>query len=251
MRLLGQMGFMEPNRGCLFGGRKSPSDGDIVSNTEPKPVLFLFPRSAATEQNTLRKALGPAARRGAVHGEMANHGNDQFAKDLVGHLPRLRAYAIALTSSVSAADDLVQDCMERALEQAGSLENSKRMGGWLRSILLNLYIDFVRLQRRRGMAIDITKVDNDLELSVPSSDSGAAIDFVRALATLSVEHRQILLLIGLQGLGYREVADELGIPIGTVMSRLARARERLRSALEKEEVVNPALEHPPGRRPER
>ena len=176
---------------------------------------------------------------------------DPFAKALIAHLPRLRSYATALTGSVSAADDLVQDCMERALKRADTLQDSKRMAGWLRSILLNLYIDLVRLQRSRGIGIDITQVDNDLAISAPPSDRGAAIDFMRALNGLSVEHRQILLLVGLEGLSYREVADELGIPMGTVMSRLARARERLRHALEKEEILDPAEQQPSGRRVER
>jgi RNA polymerase sigma-70 factor (ECF subfamily) len=177
--------------------------------------------------------------------------HDPFAKALISHLPRLRSYAAGLTGSISAADDLVQDCMERALKQASSLQDAKRMGGWLRSILLNLYIDLLRLQRSRGMGIDITQVDNDLALSAPPSDRGATIDFMRALNGLSVEHRQILLLVGLEGLSYREVADELAVPMGTVMSRLARARDRLRNALEKEKNFHPVEQQASGRRMER
>ena len=75
---------------------------------------------------------------------------------------------------------------------------------------------------------------DDLALSTPAHDSSAALDFVRAMNTLSLEHRQVLLLVGLENLNYRDLAEELGIPIGTVMSRLARGRERLRSALEGE-----------------
>jgi RNA polymerase sigma-70 factor (ECF subfamily) len=170
-----------------------------------------------------------------------------FKKALIEHLPKLRSYAIALTGSVSAADDLVQDCVERALKQADTLQDANRIGGWLRSILLNLYRDFVRLQRSRGMGVDIAQVDNDLALSAPASDRGSIIDFMRALNGLSIEHRQILLLVGLEGLDYREIANELGVPIGTVMSRLARARERLRMALEKGEALRPFGQQP-GRR---
>ena len=113
------------------------------------------------------------------------------------------------------------------------------MAGWLRSILLNLYLDLIRLQRSRGVGIELAQIDNDLALSTPAADRGATIDFTRALNGLSLEHRQILLLVGLEGLSYREVADELGLPIGTIMSRLARARERLRMALDKERNLNP------------
>jgi RNA polymerase sigma-70 factor (ECF subfamily) len=164
---------------------------------------------------------------------------DPFAAALIAHVPRLRSYATALVGNVSTADDLVQDCMERALRRADTLQDQRRMAGWLRSILLNLYLDLMRLQRSRGVGIELAQIDNDLALSTPAADRGATIDFTRALNSLSVEHRQILLLVGLEGLSYREVADELGLPIGTIMSRLARARERLRLALDKERTLNP------------
>jgi len=176
-----------------------------------------------------------------------NH-QEPFATALIAYLPRLRRYATALAGSVSVADDLVQDCMERALKRAETLQDPQRMAGWLRSILLHLYMDMVRLQRSRGTGVDLTQVDNDLALSVPPADRGATIDFIRALDGLSVEHRQILLLVGLEGLNYREIAEELGIPMGTVMSRLARARERLRNALDKEQNLNSAEQQLSGRR---
>jgi RNA polymerase sigma-70 factor (ECF subfamily) len=179
-----------------------------------------------------------------------NH-QDLFATALIAYLPRLRRYATALAGSVSVADDLVQDCMERALKRAETLQDPQRMAGWLRSILLHLYMDMVRLQRSRGTGVEITQVDNDLALSVPPADRGATIDFIRALDGLSAEHRQILLLVGLEGLNYREIAEELGIPMGTVMSRLARARERLRNALDKEQNLNSAEQQPSVRRLER
>lgn len=81
------------------------------------------------------------------------------------------------------------------------------------------------------MRVDLAEVDNTLAAVVPPRDHAAVLDMDRAMAALSVEHRQILLLIGLEGLNYREAAAELGVPIGTVMSRLARARERLRQEL--------------------
>lgn len=165
---------------------------------------------------------------------------DPFAAALIAQLPRLRSYAAGLVGSVSAADDLVQDCIERALRRADTLQDPKRMAAWLRSILFNLYMDLVRTRRSRGIGVEYTELDNDLALSAPPADRGAMIDFMRALNSLSTEHRQILLLVGLEGLNYREVSEELGIPAGTVMSRLARARERLRSALEKEQTLKPA-----------
>lgn len=157
--------------------------------------------------------------------------DEAFIAALTAQIPALRRYATALLGHATAADDLVQDCIERALKQADSLLDPARMGAWLRSILHNLHIDALRRNRRQGMKVDLAEVDNTLAVVVPPRDHAAVLDMSRAMAALSVEHRQILLLIGLEGLNYREAAAELDVPIGTVMSRLARARERLRQEL--------------------
>jgi|SRR5882672_5189226 len=164
---------------------------------------------------------------------------DPFAEALIASLPGLRRYATALAGNVAAADDLVQDCIERALRRSETLRDTRRMGGWLRSILHNVHIDEVRRRRARIVGVDFTEMDNDLALSVPPDDQSANIDFMRAFDGLSREHKQILLLSGLEGLNYREIGVELGIPIGTVMSRLARARERLRNTLEERSFLAP------------
>ncbi len=158
----------------------------------------------------------------------------QFGDALIGQLPGLRRYARALVGNAAHADDLVQDCIERALRQADRLREQQRMAGWLRSILHNLYIDELRRKRSRGHEQDIADHVDDCAVSTPPADRGAVIDFTRAMDTLSLEHRQVLLLVGIEDMNYREIATELDIPIGTVMSRLARARERLRSALDGE-----------------
>jgi RNA polymerase sigma-70 factor (ECF subfamily) len=160
----------------------------------------------------------------------------QFSNALIAQLPALRRYAAALAGSVSAGDDLVQDCLERALKQADSLRDPGRLAAWLRSILYNLYVDELRRRRARGIEEDISALVDSSALSVPPRDRGEFSDLTAAMSSLSAEHRQILLLVGLDGMSYREIADELGVPIGTVMSRLARARERLRSLLEGEPV---------------
>jgi RNA polymerase sigma-70 factor (ECF subfamily) len=151
---------------------------------------------------------------------------------LIAQLPALRRYARALVGNSAHADDLVQDCIERALRQSDRLREPQRLGGWLRSILHNLYIDELRRGRSRGPEHDIDDYADHFALSTPPADRGAVIDFGRAMDTLTLEHRQVLLLVGLEDMNYREIAAELNIPIGTVMSRLARARERLRGALE-------------------
>jgi RNA polymerase sigma-70 factor (ECF subfamily) len=157
-----------------------------------------------------------------------------FGKALIAQLPALRRYARALTGNPAMADDMVQDTIERALRQWEGLRETNRLGSWLRSILHNLYIDEMRRSRSRGYEQEVSELADDLALSTPAHDKSVALDFVRAIDSLSVEHRQVLLLVGLESKNYRDIADELGIPIGTVMSRLARGRERLRSALEGE-----------------
>ncbi len=159
-------------------------------------------------------------------------GGDSFATDLLGSLPRLRRYAIALVGDRSLADDLVQDCVEKALKNRAALKDARRLFGWLRTILHNLYMDALRERRSRGTIVDLDEMANSLMVSVAANDRTVMLDFVRAMDGLSADHRQILLLVGLEGLSYREIADELEIPIGTVMSRLARARDQLRNRLD-------------------
>jgi RNA polymerase sigma-70 factor (ECF subfamily) len=155
-----------------------------------------------------------------------------FADALVAHLPSLRRYAMALAGNAALADDLVQDCIERALGQETQLREVARLGGWLRRILYHLYIDEIRRGRRRGREQDIDELADHLELSAPAPDNSAVREFIHAVNRLSAEHRQILLLVSVEELSYREIADELEIPLGTVMSRLARARERLRALMQ-------------------
>ncbi|HEY4076017.1 MAG TPA: RNA polymerase sigma factor [Rhizomicrobium sp.] len=161
---------------------------------------------------------------------MTSH--EAFVEALVAHLPNLRRYAAALAGNAALADDLVQDCIERALRQSNQLRDLALLPAWSRRILHNLYLDEIRRRRRRGLQQDVMDLADNPELSVAAVDPTTARDFLKAMGTLSVEHREILLLVGLEELSYREIAEELNIPMGTVMSRLARARERLRDVLE-------------------
>jgi len=165
-------------------------------------------------------------------------GNLQFAEALIVHLPALRRYAVSLVGNATMADDLVQDCIERALRQSSQLREPARLGGWLRRILRNLYIDEMRRARNKGPVYDLDEVADQLAWSVPASEREAMRDISNAMNRLSVEHREILLLISVEELTYREIAEELGIPLGTVMSRLARARDHLRSIMQDGKVVS-------------
>lgn len=160
---------------------------------------------------------------------MAGKPIDGLTRALLAQLPGLRRYATALVGNAADADDLVQDCIERALARRETLRDPQSLGRWLKVILHNLHVTALR---RRAPSVPVDDFAEDLILSVPPENRDQIRDLVRAMASLSVEHRQILLLISLEGMSYREIAETLDVPIGTVMSRLARARERLRCLLE-------------------
>ena len=159
---------------------------------------------------------------------------------MIAHLPALRRYAMALCGNASLADDLVQDGIERALISAASLREPERLGPWLRGIVHNLFVDEIRRRRVRGVAVDVDTVANDLAMSTASADSLAASDLAQAMAGLSMQHRQILMLAGMEQLSYREISEELAVRLGTLMSRLARALAALRAALEPTRHDRPA-----------
>jgi RNA polymerase sigma-70 factor (ECF subfamily) len=155
-----------------------------------------------------------------------------FATQLIAQLPATRRYALALCGNATLADDLVQDGIERALTRANTLQQPESLGAWLRSIVHHLFLDELRRRRVRGVAVDMEDMADDLALSTSGLDHDAPNDVARAMARLSVEHRQILILAGVEQLSYQEIAEELAVPLGTVMSRLSRARSALRSLLE-------------------
>ena len=152
--------------------------------------------------------------------------------DIAALAPRLRRYAVALVGSIPAADDLVQDCMERALAHRNSVRDPARLYNWLLAILHNMHMSACRRWLRQGVETPVDDLADTLALSTPPTDRMAVRDLIRAMGQLSDDQRQILLLNGLEGMSYREIADILDIPVGTVMSRLARAREKLRILLE-------------------
>lgn len=149
------------------------------------------------------------------------------SRQLQACLPGLRRYARALAGALH-ADDLVQDTVERAwrkLEQRGG-----EMRPWLFSIMHNLHVDRLR---RPGLALQ--ELDDDALLSAPERAPGQAIaigEMDAALARLPLGQREVILLVALEQMPYEQVADTLGIPVGTVMSRLSRGREKLRELLD-------------------
>jgi RNA polymerase sigma-70 factor (ECF subfamily) len=144
-------------------------------------------------------------------------------------IPALRRFARALSRDAETADDLVQDTMVRAL-RAEHLFQGGDLRTWLFTILLNL-----DRNRRRGLARRPTfAVVEDVDPADAPSSDGTGRDIVRGLALLPAEQREVLLLVALEGMSYREAADVQGVPIGTIMSRLSRARAALRAHVEGE-----------------
>ncbi len=141
-------------------------------------------------------------------------------------IPRFRRYARALLGPETDSDDLVQETLARALQRIEQWRTGDSPRKWLFSILHNLHIDAVRRGARQPAHVQIE--GDGAIVAGPPDDLGTRRDLARALQEISTEHREVLLLVGLEGLTYAEAADVLKVPIGTIMSRLARARERLR-----------------------
>ena len=144
-------------------------------------------------------------------------------------IPRLRRYARALTGARDAADDLVQDTLERAWTKLHLWRGGSDLRAWLFTIMHNVHVNQVRSRRAAMLPLDEEMADAPVR--AVQSDLLEVRDIDTALQRLPLEQRQVLLLVALEHMSYQEAADALAIPIGTVMSRLSRGRERLRSLL--------------------
>jgi RNA polymerase sigma-70 factor (ECF subfamily) len=151
--------------------------------------------------------------------------------EIVACIPALRRYARGLTGEPGRADDLVQDTLERAWARFSLWQKRGDLRAWLFGIMHNHFVDTLRAQRSRpedaaGDALP------ELAQRAAQADRLELRDLDRSLQRLAPEQREVLLLIGLEELSYREVSLALGVPMGTVMSRLSRGRERLRIELQ-------------------
>ncbi len=149
-------------------------------------------------------------------------------------IPALRRYAFALTRDHTAADDLVQDTLERAISRWVLRVGDAELRAWLFAILHNLFIDGQRAHRRRPL--HDTLDDEADQAGTPATQEASLIgrDTLTQFGALSQEHQAVLLLVGVEGLAYASVARVLGVPLGTVMSRLSRAREQFRRLMDGE-----------------
>ena len=149
---------------------------------------------------------------------------------LLSCVPRLRRYARALVRNREDADDLVQDTLERAWAKSGLWRGVVDMRAWLFGIMHNLHADGVRRPQLATVAMD--EETPEVPITPSHGERLAVLDLQAAMGRLPLEQREVLLLVALEDMAYADIATTLGIPIGTVMSRLSRGRERLRALME-------------------
>jgi RNA polymerase sigma-70 factor (ECF subfamily) len=161
---------------------------------------------------------------------------DAVLTEMVALLPRLRRFACGLTGSLADADDLVQGACLKALDRIEQWRPGTRLDSWMFRILQNLWIDQLRERRGREVAMDPEDLaERAVGDAARENDARIALGEVRReVAKLPPEQRAVLMLVSVEGVSYKEAAEILEIPIGTVMSRLARARLALGRAIEGE-----------------
>lgn len=155
--------------------------------------------------------------------------DELFRSDLVALVPQLRRFAFSLTGNRQDGDDLVQAACEKALRNVAQFVPGTRMDSWMYRIIQTLWIDDRRRNRTRGTGIDPEDAhlsDEGRAASLPE-DRMMLAQTRRAMAALPQNQREVLALVAIEGLSYKDAAETLEIPVGTVMSRLSRAREAL------------------------
>lgn len=150
------------------------------------------------------------------------------AQQVVALVPRLRRYARALIRDRALADDLVQDTLERAWTKLHLYRRGTDLRAWLFTVMHNVYVNQRRAEREM---VELDAAEMEDAAGASPGDGLEIRDLERALQRLPEEQRQVLLLVALEEMSYDEAARTLGVPIGTVMSRLSRARERLRALM--------------------
>ena len=152
--------------------------------------------------------------------------------EIEAHILSLRRYARALNHNQPDAEDLVQEALTRALDRADRFQAGTNLRAWLLTILHNVHINHVRSRTSRSVEVLTDDMIGQLGVAARQDGHVALHDLARALDTLPPGQRQVILLVGVEGMTYDEVATILDIPMGTVMSRLSRARTALRERLE-------------------
>ena len=153
---------------------------------------------------------------------------NDFGRLVEAEIPRLRRYARALTRDTVRADDLVQSCLTRAVAKQHLWQAGTDLRAWLFTLLHNQHVNDVRRSAREGSNISIDEIAPTLPTQPNAMAALELRDLERALVKLPQEQREVILLVGLEGMRYEEVAEILSVPVGTVRSRLSRGRDQLR-----------------------
>lgn len=200
-------------------------DGDITTRDRRLAAEAAGPeeQASATEpERALTSAEAAAERR---------RKDPEVVAQIAEEIPRLRRFARAMVRDPALADDLVQECLERALSRLHLWQAGTNLRAWLFTILRNLHINGIRRQQT------FVDIDGEVQAGLGGSHGSQVVrlelrDLRRALAKLPTEQREVVLLIGLEGISYAEAADILQVSIGTVKSRLSRGRRALRILME-------------------
>lgn len=208
------------------------------------------PRAAADVAD--REENGEGIARSAtrcVSNAQAQGTTDDFQEQMIALLPRLSGFAHSLTGNADQRDDLVQETCARALASRDKWQPGTRLDSWMFRIAQNLWIDRKRAEKSRGEPADIDSVEGlaACDGRVVTEGRLALAEVLRGLDRLSSEHRVLIALVCVDGLTYQEASDVLRIPIGTVMSRLARARLALHDAIYGASKATTTLEKGRGR----
>jgi RNA polymerase sigma-70 factor (ECF subfamily) len=155
----------------------------------------------------------------------------QFHRLVEREIPRLRRYARALTRRADRADDLVQETLVRAIAKSDLWQAGTDIRAWLFTIMHNQHVNMVRRAMRDEATVDIEQMSSSLVAITDPTASRQLRELDTALARLPAEHREVILLVGLEGLSYEAAAQILDVPVGTVRSRLSRGRDALRQLM--------------------
>ena len=156
-----------------------------------------------------------------------------FRTSLIAEIPHLRRFARSLCGDASLADDLVQDCIERALKKSHLYDVTKPLRAWLYAVLRNIHVSNWRSNVKHQYAKNIDDLhEGEGATRADQEDNFSTNLITEALDKLPAQQREVLVLVSLEEVSYKDAADIIGVPIGTIMSRLSRARSTLQNILE-------------------
>lgn len=154
------------------------------------------------------------------------------AREIEALIPNLRRYARVLVRDADHADDVVQDCLERAITRFHCFTPGTNLRSWLFTILLNIVRSEARTNKRRGTVVHIDEIRDAAAVTPPPEQPLTMRDLQEAFDRLPESFQEVVVLVAIEGMAYEDAAEIIGVPVGTVRSRLSRARDQLRRAMD-------------------